>query len=164
MGTPSARLTAMDATERATIERELHIDAPPEVVFAVISDPAHVREWWSDDAEFAPGEPGWLGFGDLDAGGKRVRFQVAEAVPHRLFSFRWTHDEEVEPGPGNSNLVVFELEPNGDGTRLVFTESGFRERGWTEAKVRDVHADHTSGWDHFLGRLASYAARVGAAG
>lgn len=153
----------MEAGEYATIERSLHIDAAPEVVFAVISDPAHVREWWADDAEFAEGEPGWLGFGDLEAGGKRVRFQVADAVPHRRFSFRWTHEEGVEPGPGNSNLVVFELEPAGAGTRLTFTESGFRERGWSEAKARDVHADHTHGWDHFLGRLADYAARTGAA-
>lgn len=152
----------MDAIERRTIERELLIDAPPEVVFTVISDPAHVCEWWADDAQFAPGEPGWLGFGDLEADGKRVRFQVADAVPHRLFSFRWTHEEGVEPGPGNSNLVVFELEPAGEGTRLVFRESGFDERGWPESKVRDVHADHTNGWDHYLARLASYAARVGA--
>lgn len=153
----------MDVGELASIERTLHIDASPEVVFAVISDPAHVREWWSDDAEFAPGEPGWLGFGDLEAGGKRVCFQVAEAIPHRLFSFRWTHDEGVEPAPGNSNLVVFELEPSGAGTRLSFSETGFRERGWSEAKARDVHADHTNGWDHFLGRLAAYAPGIGAA-
>jgi len=150
----------MDVGEHATIERTLHIDASPEVVFSVISDPAHVREWWADEAEFAPGEPGWLGFGDLEAGGKRVRFQVADAVPHRLFSFRWTHEEGVEPGPDNSNLVVFELEPAGDGTLLTFTESGFRERGWTEAKARAVHADHSNGWDHFLGRLADYAPGV----
>ncbi|KAA1421343.1 polyketide cyclase [Nocardioides humilatus] len=152
----------MDAGDYATIERSLHIDAPPEVVFAVISDPAHVREWWADDAEFAEGEPGWLGFGDLEADGKRVSFQVADAVPHRLFSFRWTHEEGVKPTPTNSNLVVFELEPAGAGTRLVFSEVGFRERGWSEAKARDVHADHTNGWDHFLGRLADYAARTGA--
>ncbi len=150
----------MDVGEHATIERTLHIEAPPEVVFAVISDPEHVREWWADEAEFARGEPGWLGFGDLEADGKRVRFQVADAVPHRLFSFRWTHEEGVEPGPGNSNLVVFELAPAGTGTRLTFVESGFRERGWNEAKAREVHADHSNGWDHFLGVLTTYAAGV----
>ena len=153
----------METGEYATIERSLHIDASPEVVFTVISDPAHVREWWADDAEFAKGEPGWLGFGDLEAGGKRVRFQVADAVPHRLFSFRWTHEEGVDPGPDNSNLVVFELEPAGAGTRVVFSETGFRERGWSEAKARAVHADHSNGWDHFLARLTDYAARTGAA-
>jgi uncharacterized protein YndB with AHSA1/START domain len=153
----------MDADrEYGTIARELRIDASPEVVFAVISDPVHVREWWADDAEFTADDPGWLGFGDLEADGKRVRFQVADAVPHRLFSFRWTHDDGVEPDSGNSNLVVFELEPSGSGTRLRFTESGFRERGWSEEKAREVHADHSNGWNHFLAQLAAYAARVGA--
>ncbi|PWN04765.1 polyketide cyclase [Nocardioides silvaticus] len=151
---------AEDVGEHATIERSLHIEASPDVVFAVISDPAHVREWWADDAEFAAGEPGWLGFGDLETGGKRVRFQVADAVPSRLFSFWWTHEEGVEPGPTTANLVVFELEPSGTGTLLSFRESGFRERGWTEAKAREVHADHSNGWDHFLGVLTTYAVGV----
>lgn len=154
----SARLTTVD--EYGTIERTLHIAAPPEVVFAVVSDPAHVREWWADEAEFAADQPGWLAFGDLEADGKRVRFQVADARPHTLFSFRWTHEDDVEPGPGNSNLVVFELAPVDGGTLLRFIETGFRERGWSEAKARDVHADHTNGWDYYLGRLADYAAGV----
>jgi hypothetical protein len=42
------------------------------------------------------------------------------------------------------------------------TESGFRERGWDEAKVAAEHADHVNGWDHFLPRLTAYAARLGA--
>ena len=42
------------------------------------------------------------------------------------------------------------------------TESGFRERGWDEAKVAAEHADHVTGWDFFLPRLPAYAAKVGA--
>ena len=43
--------------EFGSIEREIHIDASPEVVFEVISQPEHVREWWPDEATFeaAPG-------------------------------------------------------------------------------------------------------------
>ena len=64
--------------------------------------------------------------------------------------------------PGNSFLVVFELEPAGTGTLLRMTESGFRERGWDEAKIAAQYADHVTGWDHFLPRLAPYAEKVGA--
>ncbi|MGY2129630.1 SRPBCC domain-containing protein [Blastococcus sp. SYSU DS0617] len=149
--------------EHGTIERELHIDASPEVVFDVVSNPEHVREWWPDEAEYpaVPGGEGRIGFGD--AGDRTwVRFTVVNAVPNRLFSFRWTHADGEVAAPGNSMLVVFELEPAGSGTRLRMTETGFRERGWDEAKVAAEHADHVTGWDFHLPRLPGYAAKVAA--
>ena len=36
--------------EYGTIEREIHVQASPEVAFAVVSQPEHLREWWPDDA------------------------------------------------------------------------------------------------------------------
>jgi hypothetical protein len=42
------------------------------------------------------------------------------------------------------------------------TESGFRERGWDEAKVAAEYAEHVTGWDFYLPRLPAYAAKVGA--
>jgi uncharacterized protein YndB with AHSA1/START domain len=151
--------------EYGTIEREIYIEASPQIVFDVVSDPEHVREWWSDEAEFGPepGQPGWVGFGDLTQDGKKVQLTVADAVPYTHFSFRWTHEEGHVAGEGNSNLVVFELVPSGAGTLLRFTESGFRERGWDDAKAAAVHSDHSTGWDHFLGTLTEYAPKVGAA-
>ena len=149
--------------EHGTIERELHIDASPEVVFDVVSNPEHVRQWWPDEAEYppVPGGEGRIGFGDA-ADRTWMRFTVVDAVPHRLFSFRWTPADGAAAAPGNSMLVVFELEPAGRGTRLRMTESGFRERGWDEAKVAAEHADHVEGWDFHLSRLPAYAARLGA--
>ena len=38
--------------EQDSIEREIHVDAAPEVVFDVVSDPAHVRAWWPDEADY----------------------------------------------------------------------------------------------------------------
>ncbi|WP_328914468.1 MULTISPECIES: SRPBCC domain-containing protein [unclassified Streptomyces] len=150
--------------EFGTIEREIHIDASPEVVFDVVSSPAHLREWWPDEVEFpaVPGGAGRIGFGDVSQGLTWVQFTVVDAVPPRLFSFRWTHEEGESAAPGNSNLVVFALEPAGNGTLLRMTESGFRERGWDEAKVAAEYGDHTTGWDFYLARLETYAAKVGA--
>lgn len=90
------------------------------------------------------------------------QFTVVESVPPRLFSFRWTHPEGSAAAPGNSYLVTFELEPAGNGTLLRLTETGFRERGWDEAKVAAEHASHVSGWDFFLPRLPPYASKIGA--
>lgn len=106
---------------------------------------------------------GRIRFGDPARGGAWVQFTVVDAVPPRLFSFRWTHEEGQRAAPGNSFLVVFELQPTGTGTLLRMTESGFRERGWDEAKVATEYEAHVSGWDHFLPRLPAYAAKVEAA-
>jgi uncharacterized protein YndB with AHSA1/START domain len=150
--------------EFGTIEREIHIDASPEVVFDVVSRPEHLREWWPDEAEFRaePGGAGRIGFGDPAQGRTWVQVVVVDAVPPRLFSFRWTHEEGESAAAGNSLLVVFELEPAGTGTRLRMTESGFRERGWDEAKVAAEYAEHAASWEFYLPRLSAYAARLGA--
>ncbi len=150
--------------EYGTIEREIHIDASPEVVFDVVSRPEHVREWWPNEAEFAtvPGSSGRIGFGDRAEGVNWAQFMVVDVAPPRVFSFRWTHEEGQTPAANNSLLVSFELERAGSGTLLRLTESGFRERGWDEAKVAAEYADHVTGWDHFLPRLPAYAAKIGA--
>jgi len=150
--------------EYGTIEREMFIDAAPEIVFDVVSSPEHVAVWWSDDADYPPepGPGGWIAFRGPGEDVQKVRFMVAEAVPHSRFAFRWTHAEGDDAAPGNSNLVVIDLEPLGTGTMVRLTESGFRERGWDEAKARETHADHTTGWDRYLPQLVAYAERLGA--
>ena len=150
--------------EHGRIEREIHIDASPEVVFDVVSNPVHVRQWWPDEADYAPepGGAGRIGFRQGDGSVGWAQIEVVDAVPSRLFSFRWTHPEGEAAGPGNSMLVVFELEARGNGTVLRMTETGFRERGWDEATVAAEYRDHVSGWDHFLPRLPDYVAEVAA--
>lgn len=150
--------------ERGTIERDLYVDASPEVVFDVVSDPEHVRRWWPDEADYPVevGGSGRIGFRDAAQQISWVRFTVVEVQPHHRFSFRWTHDEGETAGRGNSFLVEFELTPEGSGTRLRMTESGYRERGWSEAEVAAAYADHVEGWSHFLPRLPEYAEQLGA--
>lgn len=146
--------------EYGSIERELHIDASPEVVYEVVSSPEHLREWWPDDAELdpVPGGTGRVVFGDPGSpDAKAEALTVVEADPPRRFSFRWVYDVGATAAPGNSLLVTFDLEPSGDGTLLRFSESGFRERGWEAAVLEEAYADHARGWDHFLPRLAAYA-------
>ena len=149
--------------EFGSIEREIRIDAAPDVVFQVVSDPVHVRQWWPDEAEYeaVAGNAGEIAFMQ---DGKRipVAIEVVEATPNRMFSFRWGHPQGDEPSPDNSLLVTFELEPAGSGTLLRMTESGFREQGWEVAALEETYRDHESGWDYHLARLAPYVATVGA--
>ena len=103
--------------EYGSIEREIHVDASPEVVFEVVSTPEHLKEWWPDEARFetVPGATGGLVFGDRDDPDAHIpALTVVEVVPPRRFSFWWSDDAEVA-GEGNALLVTFDLEPAGDG-------------------------------------------------
>jgi len=149
--------------EYGSIEREIRIEATPEVVYEVVSKPEHVREWWPDEAEFepVPGSTGRITFGDRSAPDAKVEsLTVVEADPPRRFSFRWVYDDGEIATSGNSLLVTFDLIPSGTGTLLRLTESGFRERGWEAAVLEEAYRDHARGWDHFLPRLVAHAARV----
>ncbi|WP_030511161.1 SRPBCC family protein [Microbispora rosea] len=149
--------------EYGSIERELHIDATPEVVYQVISSPEHLREWWPDDAELdpVPGATGAVTFGDPASSDAKVEpLIVLEADPPRRFAFRWIYDDGKPAAAGNSLLVTFDLVPSGDGTLLRFEETGFRERGWEAAVLREAYLDHVRGWDIFLPRLVTYADKV----
>src|SRR5687768_5452719 len=102
--------------EYGTIERELRIEASPEVVFDVISSPEHIRDWWSAETEIAPvagsaGELTWRyqASGRVDV----VPITVIDAQPPHPFSFRWTQGPGQVPTPSNSLLVKFELSPSG---------------------------------------------------
>jgi uncharacterized protein YndB with AHSA1/START domain len=145
--------------EYGSIEREIHVDASPEVVFEVVSSPEHISQWWTDDAEVeaTPGATGELVWGDR---AEVVPITVVSAEPPRLFSFRWCYPEGQSAEAADSLLVTFELTPSGTGTRIRLTESGFREMGWADAKVAEQYREHGAGWDVFVPRLGEYLARL----
>jgi uncharacterized protein YndB with AHSA1/START domain len=145
--------------EYGSIEREIHVDASPEVVFEVVSSPEHISEWWTDDADFkaTPGAVGELVWGDrVDV----VSMMVVDAQPPRLFSFRWCYADGKVDDSANSLLVTFELTPSGSGTKIRLTETGFREMGWEIAKLEEQYLDHSAGWGTFVPRLGDYIARL----
>lgn len=153
-------------TEYGSIEREVFIDAGPDVVFDVVSRPEHIREWWSAETAVEPavGAAGALTWRD-DATGRVdvVSITVVEVDrPHR-FVFRWVHPEGETAAAGNSLLVTFELTPQGTGTLLRMSETGFRELGWEVAVLEEAYRDHVQGWEFYLPRIATRAAVVGAA-
>ena len=75
--------------EYGTIEREIHVDAAPEVVFEVVSSPEHLKEWWPDDAEIEAraGATGQITFRrPAPEEALVVPITVVDALPPRLFS------------------------------------------------------------------------------
>ncbi|NUR07061.1 MAG: polyketide cyclase [Nocardioidaceae bacterium] len=144
-----------------SIERDIHVEASPEVVFEVVSRPEHIREWWPDDARFepAPGAPGELVWRDAGTGDTMtVAMAVVEVDPPRRFSFRWCFPEGDRSR--ESLLVTFDLLPTASGTHLRMTETGFREMGWEPAVLEEQYDEHVTGWDHYLPLLGAYVARL----
>jgi uncharacterized protein YndB with AHSA1/START domain len=149
--------------EYGSIEREIHVDASPEVVFEVVSRPEHLKEWWPDEAELEPsvGATGQIVFhGSTPEEAQAVAIKVVEVEPPHRFSFRWGSQEGELPAASNSLLVTFYLEPAGEGTRLRMTESGFRELGWEAAVLEQAYQEHVEGWNYFIPRLGEYVSRL----
>jgi uncharacterized protein YndB with AHSA1/START domain len=140
--------------EFGAIEREIYIEASPDVVFDVVSKPEHIREWWCSDArvDVVTGGEGMLTFTDM-----AVAITVVKVDRPHLFSFRWVYPEGQSPREGNSMLVEFRLVPEGTGTLLRLTESGLREIGWDEATKAAYAEGHEDGWDRHLPDLRDYA-------
>ena len=149
--------------EMGTIEREIQIDAAPEVVYRVVSTPEHLQEWWPDRAERGSSDAIRISFGDPSSPDvKAETLTVVEEDPPRRFSFRWIYDEGRSAASPQSLLVTFDLVPAGAGTLLRFSETGYREKGWEAAVLEEQYRDHAAGWDHFLPRLVAYVERLGA--
>jgi uncharacterized protein YndB with AHSA1/START domain len=141
-------------TQGLTIDRDVLIEAPVEVVWRIITEPDQITRWFADRVELVvePGARGYMGFGDQ---GGPVVVEVVD--PPTRFSFRWNDSSGGgEPAAGNSMLVEFTLTPEGDErTRLRVVESGHESLAWPEAEKRSYADEHQEGWGTFLDRLAT---------
>ena len=118
---------------------------------ACVDDHQEFGEWFRVKLE-SPFAPGKVARGKiLYPGYEHVTWEavIKEMQPEKLFSFTW-HPYAVDPNTDYSNetptLVEFRLQPSGQGTLLVITESGFdkipahrqiealrmNDGGWTE--------------------------------
>ena len=95
-----------------TLEDSIHVDRSPEVVYALVRDLERAPEW-QDSLESVDVEAGTE---IRRFGGRRVEasFFVLEDDPPRRFAI------SSEGGPAEAR-AEFDLEPDGDGTRVVFT-------------------------------------------
>jgi uncharacterized protein YndB with AHSA1/START domain len=128
----------------AELTREIVIGANPETIFPFLIDPEQHLRWMGTDVELDP-RPG--GVHRVLVGGRHPSVgEFVEVVPNErvVFTFGW--DEPDHPIPAGYTEIEITLIPDGDKTRVHFVHRGLPD---------DALADHTSGWDHYLDRLAS---------
>ena len=132
-----------------TIERDIEIEAPIEVVWRTITEPELIRTWFSDVADFEarPGAVGSLTFrADSDAPHVVGITVVAADRPHR-FSYRWVYPPGERATEANSSLVTFTLVADGDErTRLRVVESGLDQMDMAVDDKQKFVEEHRHGW------------------
>ncbi|MFI6704409.1 SRPBCC family protein [Streptomyces sp. NPDC050509] len=153
----SASTSASASDDR--VEREVSIAAPPERVWAVLTEPEHVGSWFGQGEPTAVDlRPGGIMFLDHGQYGQ-FRTTIVKVDPPHHFSYRWASAYPGEVAEeGNSTLVEFTLTPEGEGTRLRVVESGFADIVIPEER-RDVASkeSHTEGWTDMVGAIRDYA-------
>jgi uncharacterized protein YndB with AHSA1/START domain len=143
------------------IERETVINAPVERVWQLITEAEHLGRWFGDAGAEIDLRPG--GAMVLRWTGHTSRGRVVAVEPHTRFSYRWAPFKDPggdEPNKGNSTLVEFTLQPEGDATRLRVVESGFAALATSEDQRARNREGNTDGWEHELGELREYAEKV----
>jgi carbon monoxide dehydrogenase subunit G len=104
------------------LEREIHIDAPPEAVYDTLMDPGCLGSWVTIQDELLQAPEG-----DLEKGDELVqRCKVAG----QRFKLRWKVEQANRPhktiwngkGPlGSKARVTYDLAENDGGTRFTYT-------------------------------------------
>lgn len=146
-----------------SIDREIHIDASPDVVFDVLTSPEHIREWWNGaETDLAPtaGSVAEIAWGRTSPEPHVERLTVVEADRPRRFAFRWVAEGASTADASNSLLATFELVPDGGGTTVRFSETGYDEKAWDTSDRGATFAAHTEGWDRFVPGLGDYVGRL----
>lgn len=129
-----------------TIEMEVFVAAPADVVWRAISDADQLARWFPVEARVEPGVGGsiWLSWG----GGAEGTAPISHWEPNRHLG--WT-----EARGAIKIAVDFHLEPRGEGTVVRLVHSGFGAGSeWDD----EFHMT-TGGWSYFLENLRWYVER-----
>jgi uncharacterized protein YndB with AHSA1/START domain len=120
--------------DKVAVRFERHLAHPLERVWRAITDPEDLAAWFPDTIEGEFGPDAEVRFPKFIEMGLPSVGKVTEFDPPRLLAYTW--------GPSE---LRFELEPDGDGCRLVFTDTLPREEtaknaaGW-EVCLQDLEA------------------------
>jgi len=121
------------------------INAPVDKVWKAITEKEEMKHWYFDLKEFKPVP----GFEFSFSGGTETRTylhhcRIVEVIPGKKISYTWRY--EGEPG---DTLVSFELEPEGNQTKVKLTHSGFET--FTTGNPDLDRKNFVAGWNEIIG-------------
>lgn len=132
--------------EKGRVERSIHIEAPPRVVFDFFVDPERLTRWKGIAAEVDARSGGKFRI-DISGSDRVIGEYLVFNPGHRLeFTWQWEGGNPILPKGESTVQVEFKSTPSG--TLLRLTHTGLPE--WA------VDAQ-SQGWDHYLPRLQDAA-------
>ena len=133
------------------IERTVEIAHPPATVWAALTTAEGLSSWFGQQAaiDLRPGGSASMKWDNGHVADMRVE-RVEEPT---VFGFTW-HIYGLPEDDPRRTYVEFTLQPDGAGTRLTMTESGFAQL--PEDAHRVAHDGNAGGWVSELGELVSY--------
>lgn len=128
----------------ATFTLQRTYGAAPARVFAAFADPEAKVRWFAGPGDWRP--PQWSM--DFRVGGREVNRGGPTSGPVHEFDavfqdivtgerIVYTYDMRLDGRRISVSVVTIEIEPDGDGTRLVFTEQGAYLDGWDRPEYRE---------------------------
>lgn len=127
------------------ILHQVPIQAPPDQVYAALTEQAGLGSWWTDDVSAKPEQGSVAEFG-FEGGEVVFRMRVDELSPGRKVA--WT---VLDPAPPewDGTRVTWELSPADGGTSLRF---GHRDWASTEGSFAAINYN----WAYYLTSLKDY--------
>jgi len=132
-----------DPGQSREVRLEIRIDALPETVFALLTEPAQMKTWLAEIVE-ADARPGGV-FRISGPHGVAIGGAYLEIIPNTKVVFTWGGVEGLRPG---QSTVEFLLEPSGRGTLVKLRHYGLprpalesHRRGWAYSglvKLKDA--------------------------
>lgn len=144
----------MSMNTQALVMEKL-IDAPVAMVWGALTDIAQMKKWYFDIDAFRPEVGMRFSFEGCGHEGEKYLHlcEVTEAVAGKKIAYTWRYDKH----PGES-LVTFELEPEGDKTRLKLTHAGLET--FDSSNPDFARSSFEGGWNELIGvSLVAYLAR-----
>lgn len=144
------------ATEN-TIVVERFIKATPERLWNALTREEELRRWFFSEVKTDPRRGGGYDMwwrSEKEPGRDHRRFgKYIEFDPFTRLSFEWRGDADCPRGLQNvgNTVVTITLKPEGAGTRLCLTHTGWNN---TELARKEVES-HRGGWNFYIGNLTS---------
>ena len=141
-----------EITETIAVTREVTIAASPETVWEFLVDPQKVMLWMGESVEYDVRPGGEYRIGVVPGNIARGEFVEIDPPRRLVYTFGWESVRRADSPsiPPGTSTVEFDLEPEGDSTRVRFVH-----RDLPSAESAESHSE---GWDHYIGRLAIAAA------
>ena len=133
------------------IERTVRLARPPADVWPALTTADGLSAWFGDQAtiDLHPGGAASMTF----AGGTTVEMRVERVEEPNVFAYTWRLPNLPDDDPRRT-YVEFTLEPDGAGTVLRVTETGFAQ---LPVDIRrDTYDSHSDGWSRELAELQEH--------